>query len=153
VARFDRNGDGRLGYALRTFFLEFEHADWEDELAAFRHTDVDVAATLTVDGRRYQNVGVSFRGNNSFTAVPTGLKRSLTLKLDVVHENQRLLGHRTLHLLNAHQDPTFLRTMLYLDVARDYIPALEANFVRVAINGAPRPSRNRQGAGSLTWLD
>src|SRR5688500_7883507 len=46
---------------LRTLFLEFEHPDWEQELAAFYHTDVDVPAALVVDGKRYQNVGVSFR--------------------------------------------------------------------------------------------
>ena len=40
-----------------------------------------------------------------------------------------------LNLLNANQDPTFLRSVLYLDIARDYIPAVKANFVRVVING------------------
>ena len=120
---------------LRTLFLEFEHPDWEQELAAFYHTDVDVPATLVVDGKRYSDVGVSFRGNNSFTAVPDGLKRPMTVKLDFVHADQHLLGYRTLQLLNANQDPTFLRTPLFLDVARDYIPAPAANFVRVAING------------------
>jgi hypothetical protein len=120
--------------ALRTFFLEFEHGDWEQELAAFWHTDVEVAATLTVDGRRYRDIGVSFRGNNSFTAVPDGLKRPLSLTIDFVHD-QDLLGHRSLNLLNANQDPTFVRSLLYLDVARDYIPTLKANFVRVVING------------------
>lgn len=120
---------------LRTLFLEFERSDWEQELAAFWHTDVDVPATLVVDGTRYRDVGVSFRGNNSFTAVPEGLKRALTVRLDVVHRDQHLLGYRTLHLLNSNQDPTFLRTVLYLDVAREYLPALKANFMRVAING------------------
>ena len=120
---------------LRTLFLEFESTDWEQELAAFWHTDVDVPATLTVDGRRYPDVGVSFRGNNSFTAVPDGLKRAITLKLDFVHKDQNLLGYRTLQLLNSNQDPTFLRSVLYLQVSRDYIPTLKANFARVAING------------------
>lgn len=123
------------GGTLRTLFLEFEHADWEQELAAFWHTDVDVPATLTVDGQRFRDVGVSFRGNNSFTAVPDGLKRALTIRLAGVHRDQQLLGYRTLHLLNSNQDPTFLRTVLYLDVAREYLPALKANFMRVAING------------------
>jgi hypothetical protein len=54
--------------------------------------------------------------------------------MDFVHD-QHLLGHRSLNLLNANQDPTLLRSVLYLDVARDYIPALKANFVRVVING------------------
>lgn len=119
---------------LRTFFLQFDHADWEQELAAFYHTDVLVPATLIVDGRTYRDVGVSFRGNNSFTAVPEGLKRPLSLTLDFVHD-QHLLGHRSLNLLNSNQDPTYLRSLLYLDVARNYVPALKANFVRVAING------------------
>ena len=120
--------------SLRTFFIEFERPDWEQELEAFWHTDVEVAATLRVDGRTYRNVGVGFRGNNSFTAVPAGLKRPLSLTMDF-REDQDLLGHKSLNLLNANQDPTFLRTPLYMDIARDYIPALEANFVRVVING------------------
>ena len=118
---------------LRTLFLEFDTPEWEQELAAFWHTDVELAAQLVVDGRTYRDVGVSFRGNNSFTAVPEGLKRPLSLTIDFLRD-QDLLGHRSLNLLNAHQDPTFLRSALYLDVAQDYIPALKANFVRVVIN-------------------
>ena len=33
---------------VRTLFLTFEASDWEDELAAFNNTDVDVPATLVV---------------------------------------------------------------------------------------------------------
>lgn len=120
---------------LRTVFLQFEHDDWEQELAAFWHTDVEVPATVIVDGKTLRDVGMSFRGNNSFTAVPDGLKRSLSLSLDAVHADQQVLGYRTLHLLNSNQDPTFLRSVLFLDVARDYMPALKANFARVVING------------------
>jgi spore coat protein CotH len=119
---------------LRTIFIEFEHPDWEQELEAFWHTDVELPAALRVDGKTYRDIGVSFRGNNSFTAVPAGLKRPLSLTVDFVHD-QDLLGQRSLKLLNANQDPTFLRTPLYLDIAREYIPAPRANFVRVVING------------------
>jgi CotH kinase protein len=59
---------------------------------------------------------------------------SLSLSLDAAHTDQQLLGYRTLHLLNSNQDPTFLRSVLFLDVARDYMPALKANFARVVIN-------------------
>jgi hypothetical protein len=41
---------------LRTLFLEFENADWEQELEDFHGTDVEVPATLTVDGKKYLNV-------------------------------------------------------------------------------------------------
>lgn len=120
---------------LRTLFLQFERDDWEQELAAFYHTDVEVPATVIVDGKTYRDVGVGFRGNNSYTAVPESLKRPLTLSFDSVHADQHLLGYRTLHLLNSNQDPTYLRSVLYLDVAREYIPTLRANFMRVVING------------------
>jgi hypothetical protein len=50
-------------------------------------------------------------------------------------EDQRLAGYKTLNLLNANGDPTLLRSVLYLQIARQYIPAPKANFVRVVING------------------
>lgn len=120
---------------LRTFFLEFESADWEQELADFIDTDVEVPATLTVDGRTYPDVGVHFRGMSSLMMIGAGQKRSLNLSLDFVHKDQRLGGYRTFNLLNAHEDPTFLRSVLYYRIAREYLPAPKANFVRVVING------------------
>jgi hypothetical protein len=119
---------------LRTIFIDFEHPDWEQEIEAFYHTDVEVPATLRMDGKTYRDVGLGFRGNNSFGNVPAGLKRPLSITMDLVRE-QDLLGHKSLNLLNANQDPTFLRSSLYLDVARDHIPAPKANLVRVVING------------------
>jgi len=120
---------------VRTFFLEFENADWEKELTDFYRTDVEVPAKLTVDGKIYNDVGVHFRGASSFFTVAEGRKRSLNLSLDFVDEKQNIGGYRTINLLNSHTDPTFLRTMLYYDVARDYIPTPKANYARVVING------------------
>ncbi len=122
------------GDSLRTIFVDFEHENWEEDLAAFWHTDVLVPATLTVDKRLYEQVGMSFRGNNSFTGVPAGLKRPFSIRMDAWRD-QNLLGHRALNLLNSNEDPTYLRSVLYLLVARDYIPALQANLLRVVING------------------
>jgi len=120
---------------LRTFFLEFENADWEEELADFYHTDVEVPAKLIVDGKTHADVGVRFRGASSFFTVRAGRKRSLNISLDFVDGDQRLDGYRTPNWLNSHTDPTFLRTVLYYQIARAYIPAPLANYVRVVING------------------
>src|SRR4051812_17085746 len=116
---------------LRTLFIQFEESDWEDALTDFYHTDVDIPTTVTVDGKTYRDVGVRFRGNSSFRMVPAGRKHSLAISFDFVHDDQHLLGYRTLHLLNANQDPTFLKPVLYGEIARDYIPAPKANFMRV----------------------
>jgi hypothetical protein len=120
---------------LRTIFLQFEREDWEQELEAFNNTDVEVPATAIVDGKTYKDVGVHFRGASSFMMVPQGSKRSLNLTFDFVHENQNVLGYRTLNLLNGNSDPTFVRAVLYSEIARAYLPAPKTNFVRVVING------------------
>ncbi|MFT3906850.1 MAG: CotH kinase family protein [Steroidobacteraceae bacterium] len=120
---------------LRTLFLQFDDANWEEELDAFKGTDVLLPATVTVDGRVYKDVGVHFHGNTSYSSTSDGQKRSITLEFDDIHKDQKLLGYRTLTLLNSAADPTFLRSVLFMQVARAYYPALKANFVRVAING------------------
>jgi hypothetical protein len=120
---------------LRTVFLQFEQADWEQELAAFNNTDVEVPATVSVDGKTYRDVGVHFRGASSFMMVPEGSKRSLNLTFDFVHEKQSVGGYRTLNLLNANSDPTFVRPVLYSQIARAYLPAPKTNYLRVVING------------------
>ena len=120
---------------LRTVFLQFEQADWEQELAAFNNTDVEVPATVIVDGKTYRDVGVHFRGASSFMMVPEGSKRSLNLTFDFVHEKQSVGGYRTLNLLNLNGDPTFVRPVLYSQIARAYLPAPKTNYLRVVING------------------
>lgn len=120
---------------VRTFFLEFENADWEKELSDFHGTDVEVPAKLTVDGKTYPDVGMHFRGSSSYMMVGEGRKRSLNLSMDFAHEEQRLLGYRTVNLLNSHRDPTFLRSILYYHVARHYLPAPMANHAKLVVNG------------------
>jgi len=120
---------------LRTVFMDFENTNWEKELEAFHDTDVEVPATVTVDGKRYPNVGVHFRGASSYMMIPTGSKRSFNLAFDFADAKQSLLGYRTLNLLNANSDPTFVRTVLYSHIANQYLPAPRANFTRVVVNG------------------
>lgn len=120
---------------LRTIFIDFARPDWEQQLATRYRTGVDMPATVTIDGRRYDDVGVRFRGSSSYRQVPSGFKRSLNLALDAVHADQEVGGYRTLNLLNANGDPTFVRTVLYSEIARQYGPAPRASFVRVVING------------------
>lgn len=120
---------------LRTLFLQFEHDDWEAELGDFYHTDVEIPATLVVDGKSYPNVGVGFRGASSFFTVGAGHKRSLNISLDAVDQKQKLYGYKTLNLLNAHDDPTFLGSVLYSHIARAYLPTPKANLIKLVING------------------
>ena len=120
---------------LRTLFLEFENDDWEKELEVFKPTDVEVPATMTVDGKVYPNVGVSFRGASSFFSIPAGLKRSFNISVDMVDEDQRLYGYKTLNLLNFNGDASLMSSVLYSMIAGKKIPTPKVNFVKVVVNG------------------
>lgn len=120
---------------LRTLFFTFENGDWDAELNAFYNTDVEVPATLVVDGTSYPNVGVHYRGASSFFMVPAGYKKSLNVTMDFVDAGQSLHGYRTLNLNNANGDPSLMRGVLYEHIASQYLPTPAANFARVVING------------------
>lgn len=120
---------------LRTIFLTFDNADWEAELEAFHNTDVEVPATMEVDGKTYKEVGIHFRGASSYMMVPRGFKRSLNVTMDFADEKQELYGYRTLNLNNANGDPSLMRAVVYETISRNYIPTSAANLVRVVING------------------
>ena len=119
---------------LRTLYLRFHDADWYEQLGTFYRTDVDVPADMIVDGKVYQSVGIRFRGSSSYFTVQNE-KKSFNIAVDYGDDKQRLYGYKTLNLLNGHSDPSFLREILYSRIARNYIPAPKANFVKLVING------------------
>ena len=120
---------------LRTVFIEFDTETWQEDMAKFKDTDVEMPATLTVDGRKYPMVGVKFRGQSSFGHVPAESKRSLNLSMDFIDRDQRLYGYKTINLLNCNGDASFLSSILYSHLATDYLPAPKANIMKVVING------------------
>ena len=120
---------------LRTLFITTKDDEWKEEMEAFYRTDVAVPADLIVDGKLYKDVGLKYRGNSSYFSVSPDLKRSINLYIDHKHDGQKLLGYKTLNLLNSNSDPTFMREVIYSHIARDYIPAFKGNFIKVVING------------------
>ncbi len=118
-------------HTLRTMFLEFADPDWEQELAEFARTDVLIPARLTLDGRTFDEVGVRFLGPDA----PAGYKHSLQLTLDYAHPGQTLGGRRLLELRAPQNDATDIRSLLYRQVAGDYLFTPAANFTRLVLNG------------------
>ena len=121
-------------HTLRTLYLRFHHEDWSEQMSSFYRTDIEVPAELIVDGKVYSGVGVHFRGTSSYFTVGSE-KKSFNIAVDYGEDGQRLYGYKTLNLLNGHVDASFLREVLYNRISRDYIPAMETNFVKLVING------------------
>ncbi len=119
---------------LRTLYLRFHDEDWYAQLNAFYRTDIEVPADLVVDGKVYKEIGVRARGTSSYFTVESP-KKSFNIAIDYGDDSQRLYGYKTLNLLNGHVDASFLREVLYNQIARDYFPAMKTNLVKLVING------------------
>jgi spore coat protein CotH len=142
---WDSVGDTAKFYdtkVLRTIFLTFEQDDWEQELADFKPTDVEIPAEMIVDGKTYPNVGVSFRGASSFFMIPEGSKRSLNISMDYLDEKQNLYGYKSLNLLNGNGDPTMMSSVLYSTIASKRMATAKANFVTMVEIGASIQTHN-----------
>ena len=97
---------------LRKIFLEFDLTSWETEMVVFLRTDITVPARMIVDGNTYKESWCRFPRKLIFLALVEGQKHSLNILLNECHKAQRLLGYRTLNLLNSHADSSFLRVTL-----------------------------------------
>jgi hypothetical protein len=135
TARVFKGADAFDPNVVRTFFIDFEEPDWEKALEEFRFTDIDIPARVTVDGQVFRDAGIHYRGASSFIFIAPGRKRSLNVKLDFVHKDQRFAGYRTFNLLNSNGDPTMVKALLYYDIGRQYLPTAKANYAKVVING------------------
>ncbi|MEN6425492.1 MAG: CotH kinase family protein [Phycisphaerales bacterium] len=121
--------------ALPVLQLRFSQSNWYTLLANNYSSKTDLAATLTVDGVVYEGVGVRFRGNTSYQMTQNSQKKSFNISLDYTLEGQRLMGYKTLNLLNCANDATFMREVLYTNTCRQVIPSAKGSFVRLEING------------------
>jgi len=115
--------------------LKFSQANWWAQLQAYYQTKTNIPATLIVDGVGYEGVGVRFRRNTSYQMTGTSQKKSFNIEIDFTIPDQRLMGYKTLNLLNCADDATFMREVLYSNTCRRQIPSAKANFVRLEING------------------
>ncbi|HUS66570.1 MAG TPA: CotH kinase family protein [Kofleriaceae bacterium] len=90
-------------------------------------------ANITIDGRRFESVGVRKKG---FLGSLSEVKPSLKVKMDEYVDGQELAGLDKLTFNNSQQDPSYVRQCLAYDVFRAAgIPASRCNFAHVSVNG------------------
>lgn len=106
------------------------------------HADRDYfSGSVTIDGERFEGVGVRVRGN----ATAESLYGKPSLKLDFAWDDpavegcaspREVLGQRKLNLLNMRQDPSFIRIPLASELYRSVgVPQPRASYARLTING------------------
>ncbi len=114
--------------------ITFPQKNWNYLLDSLRFNgDGLLECLVEAGGLKFEKAGVRFRGSKSF--VPGSLKNPLHIVLNHGNKIQNLNGVHVLKLSNAMRDPSMIREVLGYEIARSYMPAPRANFVRVTING------------------
>lgn len=121
---------------INTIEITFEQADWDEILDSLKQAGDEgrLTGSVTINGEQYDSVGVRYKGNSSYN--PENGKNPLNIKLDYIIDNQDHQGYGTLRLANVYKDPSFVRETLSYEIARSYMPAGEANYANVYVNGA-----------------
>lgn len=107
--------------------------NWGDALDSMRlYGEGMMAGTASVDGQKYENVGVRFRGNKSYQM---GIKRNpFHIKLNHSNAGQNHQGYTSLKLSAAKADPSMVREMLFHEIAAQYMPSSKASYTKLFIN-------------------
>jgi hypothetical protein len=125
---------------VRDVYLQFAQTNWWSQLTTNYAPEINIAATMTVDGISYPNVGVRFRGNTSYTQLPTQPnqgweKKGFNIEMDWMVASQDLYGYDHINLNNGFHDPLFLREPVTYYVMRQHGVAPKCNWVRLWLNG------------------
>jgi len=93
-----------------------------------------VHADLEIEGHRFKDVGVRYKGNGTFLESRGSLKRSLKVDLGKYVNNPRLSGARILNLHNCVTDASWMNEVLSYRLYRDAgIPAPRTAYARVLV--------------------
>lgn len=120
---------------INSIEIAFAESNWDqllDQLYAAGNEE-RLVGTVLINGVEFDSVGIRYKGNSTYSANRT--KNPLNIKLDYIINNQELDGYGTLKLANVWKDPSFVREVLGYEIARNYMPASKANFMKVSING------------------
>ncbi len=107
--------------------------NWVDALDSMRIYGMGLmTGSVSVDGVRFDGVGVRFRGDKSYQL---GLKRNpFTIKLNHTNKDQNHQGYTALKLSSALRDPSMVREVLYNEIAGKYIPTSQADYAKLYVN-------------------
>ena len=124
-------------YRVQELRIYFDSPTWEQDLATIKSDKSRIPARVQLNGKTYDQVGVRFKGNSSYNNAVKVFQRKIPFNLDAneyLPQQQFEGGYTKLKLANGFRDPSFLREVLAYRIARDYMHAPRANFMRVYVN-------------------
>lgn len=115
--------------------IQFGYDNWDYRLdtAKAGKENYLVAEYCTINGVRFDSVGVKYKGNSSYRDI--NKKNPLHIKLNFVKEEQEYQQYTSLKLGNNYADPSVVREILSYQILANYMDCSKANFAKVYLNG------------------
>ncbi len=118
---------------IRELKLTFRQANWAATLDSFKiNGSAMLLGDLDIDGVRYANVGVRYRGSASFKYGDA--RTPFYIKLNYINKTANHKGVTSLVLSTALRDPSMVREVMGYEIARKYMPAPKANYAKLTVN-------------------
>ncbi len=119
--------------------ITISEQDWERQLDSFKQRNIDqkLSANCTVDSKKIDNIGISFKGNSSYFNVKNAGFKKLPFHLKASQYNKKQLffgKYKSIKLSNVFRDPSYVREVLSYWIARSYMHAPKCNFANLYIN-------------------
>lgn len=119
--------------AIQEIRLTFTNPNWHQMLIQEKISGGTYipAQSVSINGTVFQNVGVKYKGNSSFSQFFA--KNPFHIELDT-YQNQDYQGYKDIKLSNVFYDPSFIRETLSYDILGKYMHAPRANYANVYVN-------------------
>ena len=107
-------------------------------------------AALSADGKTYKDVGVRYKGNFTYGASASGLKRSLKMDFDRYDDGQRFHGLKKVNLNSGITDPARVREALSFAVFRAAgVPSPRTAYAQLSLTVAGKYDKEYVGLYTL----
>jgi len=114
--------------------IKFDQDNWRYLLDSLRFNgDGLLIGSVEINGRKFNDIGVRYRESRSFQ--PGNKRNSMYIKLNFIDKEQNYQGNRSIKLSSALRDPSMVREVFGYEIARRYMPAPQANYARILVNG------------------
>lgn len=119
---------------IQTIEIQFAQNNWDALLDAEKAGDNNYteATSVTINGTVYNQVGVKYKGNSSYSS--NQVKNPFHIELDT-YVDQDHQGYTDIKLANVMFDPSFVRETVAYNIVNQYMDAPQANYANVYVNG------------------
>ena len=131
-------GDFFDGSYVHDVRISFTLKDWKDKLDSLRMANSDnmLIGKATLDGTTYDNVGIAYAKNPTY--MNGGRRNPWTIRLNYIDKKQNHAGQTSFNISQALRDPSMVREVLGYEIARKYMPASQAGFINLTVDGENR---------------